>query len=292
MANVTQEELCATSATTRVIYRPTAFNFVDMQEKADAYLETVRAEAARISKEARAELTRLRDVTNAELEQKQRELQQLKQKLNEREQQLEAESQRLDSLHDEIEKAAYDEAKAKGHKEGYDCGYAEGYADGENKALTDYQERLQQEADKITRDAFQTLMPALETAIEKLASAENIFLSRWEECALQVATTIAQQAINRELPNMIDVPLKLLREALELAVGSVRLKIRMNPNDAEALRQEIDTLMNQITPAAETEVIADIRISPGGCYLETTCGTIDQRIDSRLERIVSELGEH
>ena len=284
MANVTQEEQ-------RVVYRPTPFNFVDMQEKADAYLEAVRVEATRIAEEARAELTRLRNAANAELEQKKRELQEIEQKITERENQLEAETQRVHLMRDEIKKTTYDEAKAKGHKEGYDSGHAEGYAVGENQALTDYQERLQQEADTITKDAFQTLMPALETAIEKIAVAENLFVSRWEEGAIQVAAAIARQTINRELPNMIDVPLQLLREALELAVGSVQLKIHMNANDVEALRQEIDTLIQKIAPAAETEVVADIRVSPGGCYLETTYGTIDQQIDSRLKRIVSEVGQ-
>jgi len=284
MANVTQDEH-------RVIYRPTPFNFVDMQEKADAYLETVRAEASRISEEVRAELTQLRDVANAELEQKRRELRKFEQELHEREKRLESETKRVHQLRDEIEKAAYDEAKAKGLQEGYDCGHGEGYAVGETRALSDYQERLQQEADTITKEAFQTMIPALETAVDKLVSAKNLFLTSWEEGAVQVAATIAQQAINRELPNMIDVPLRLLREALELAVGSVRLKIRMNPQDAEALRQEIDTLINKIAPAAETEIIGDNRISPGGCYLETTYGTIDERLESRLERIVSELGQ-
>ena len=291
MANVIQEEHRATGATTRVIYRPSPFNFVDMQEKADAYLETVRAEVARISEEARAELTQLRNAANAELERKRRELQEVERELAEREKQLATESKRVQSLRDEIEKAVYDEAKNKGHKEGYDCGHSEGYADGENKALTDYQERLQQEADSLTKQAFQTLTPALESAIEKLVTAESLFVSLWEEEALHVAAAIAHQAINRELPNMVDVPLRLLRETLELAVGSVRLKVRMNPQDIESLRQEIDTLVGKITPAAETEVVADMRISPGGCYLETTQGIIDQRIESRLERIVAELGE-
>jgi len=285
MVNATQDEQ------QRVIYRPTPFNFVDMQEKADAYIASVRTEAARIAEEARAELTRLRNEANAELEQKKRELRNVERELAEREEQLAAESKRVQSLRDEIEKAACDEAKAKGHKEGYESGHAEGYAAGEKQALTDYQERLQQEADTLTKEAFQTLMPALETAVDKLVSAENLFVSLWEEEAMQVAAAIAHQAINRELPNMVDVPLRLLREALELAVGSVKLKIRMNPQDIESLRQEIDTLVNKITPAAETEVVADGRISPGGCYLETTQGIIDQRIESRLERIVSELGE-
>ena len=284
MANATQQDH-------RVIYRPTPFNFVDMQEKADAYIASVRAEAARIAEEARAELTQLRNEANAELEQKKRELREVERQLAERENQLATESRRVQSLRDEIEKAAYDEAKANGHKEGYESGHAEGYAAGEKQALTDYQERLQQEADTITKEAFQTLMPALESTIDKLVTAESLFVSLWEEEAMQVAAAMAHQAINRELPNMVDVPLRLLREALELAVGSVRLKIRMNPQDIEALRQEIDTLVNKITPAAETEVVGDARISPGGCYLETTQGIIDQRIESRLERIVTELGE-
>ena len=272
-----------------MIYRPSPFNFVDMQAKADAYLETVRAEAGRIAEEARAELTQLRNTANAELEQRRRELQETERRLAEREKQLEADSQRVQALRIEIEKAQYDEAVAKGHREGYDQGHAKGYAAGEERATLDYDERLQREADAITKEAFQTLMPALETAVDKLVSAESLFVSLWEESTLRVAAAIAEQAISRELPNMIDVPLRLLREALELAVGSVRLKIRMNPQDVASLRQEIDLLIVKVTPVAETEVVADERITPGGCYLETTSGTIDQRLESRLERIVSEL---
>lgn len=282
MSNMPQQEQT-------VIYRPTPFNFVDMQEKADAYLEAVRAEAARIADEARAELTRLRNASNAELEQKRLELSTWEQKLTERERKLEEESARVGLLREEIENGKYEEAEKKGRTEGYDAGHAEGYAAGEKKALSDYDERLKQEADALTQERVSTLMPALEKVIANLVSAENMFVSRWEEGTLQVAAAIAQQAINRELPQMMDVPLKLLREALELAVGSVRLKIRMNPQDIESLGQEIDTVISQISPVAETEIIADMRVSQGGCYLETSQGTIDQRIESRLERIVSEL---
>jgi flagellar biosynthesis/type III secretory pathway protein FliH len=285
MANVTQDEQ-------RVIYRPTPFNFIDMQEKADAYLVSVRAEAARIAEEARAELTRLRNEAAMELEQKKQELQDVEQQHTEWENQLEVESRRVSLLRAEIEKANYEEARENGHKDGFESGHAEGYAAGEKQAMVDYQIRLQQEADQITKEAFQTLMPALETVVDKLVTAENLFVSLWEEEALHVAAAIARQAVNRELPNMVDVPLRLLREALELAVGSVQLKIRMNPQDVESLRQEIDTLVSKITPAAETEIVADVRISPGGCYLETTLGIIDQRIESRLERIASDLGQY
>ena len=284
MANVSQEEQ-------QVIYRPTPFNFVDMQEKADAYIETVRAEAARIADETRAELTRLRNSVNTDLEVKERKLAELERSLLEREKKLEEETKRVNALKGEIEKATYDEAKDKGHKEGYDNGYEQGHAAGAEKAEADHEERVKQEAGSMTQEVLLTLMPAIEKAVDNLVTAENIFVSKWEQGALQVASAIAQQAIGRELPQMIDVPLKLLKEALELAIGSVRLKIRMSPQDIDSLGQEIDTLVRLITPLAETEIVADIRIMPGGCYLETSQGTIDQRIESRLDRIVSELGE-
>ncbi|MDR1494161.1 MAG: hypothetical protein LBT05_15780 [Planctomycetaceae bacterium] len=275
----------------QVVYRPQPFNFVDMQKKADEYLDSVRAEAARIAESAKSEIARLRNAVNEELDQKKQELADEKRRLDEREKKLSEESNHLKTLRQEIESAKYNEHEERGYKAGYEKGNQDGYKTGEEKALADYDARLKQEAEKITQESLKTLKPALETAIENLRQAENAFVSRWEEGALHVTAAIASQAIRRELPNMADVPLKLLREALELAVGCTRLKIRMNPQDAEALNQEIHTLIQKILPIAETEIIPDVRVTPGGCYLETSQGIIDQRVESRLERIVSELME-
>ncbi|MDR1385010.1 MAG: hypothetical protein LBJ67_14350 [Planctomycetaceae bacterium] len=275
----------------QAIYRPQPFNFVDMQAKADEYLDSVRIEAARIAESAKSEIAGLRNTVNEEIRQKKQELIDEKRQLDERETKLSDEASRLKTLRQEIESAKYNEAEERGYQEGYARGNQEGYKVGEEKALTDYDERLKQEADRITKESLKTLKPALEMAIENLKRAENVFVSRWEEGALRIVAAMARQAIRRELPNMADVPIKLLREALELAVGCTQLKIRMNPQDTEALNQEIHTLIQKILPIAETEIIADIRVTPGGCYLETSQGIIDQQIESRLERIVSELVE-
>ncbi|MCL2349575.1 MAG: FliH/SctL family protein [Planctomycetaceae bacterium] len=276
----------------QVIYRPTPFNFEDIQEKADEYLNTVRGEAARIAENARKEIISLRDRINQELVDKRAELAKKEKELHARQEKLNVEAEQVKSLRQEIEAAKYEEARESGRKTGYEQGHAEGYDAGKEQALADYDVRLKAEADRITGESLATLMPALKAAVEHLSNAENKFVASWEQGALRVASAIAHQAISRELPNMIDVPLRLLREALELAVGSMRLKIRMNPDDVEALQSQIDTLVREITPAAETEIISDIRVASGGCYLETTQGIIDQRIESRLERIVSELEQY
>jgi len=275
----------------QVIYHPQPFNFVDMQTKADEYLDSVRAEAARITDSAKSEISRLRDSVNEELNRQKQELADRERQLDEQAKKLADEEKRLKTLRQEIEAAKYNESEKRGYDAGFEQGNQDGYKAGEEKAKTDYDERLKKEADRITPESLKTLKPALEKAIENLVEAENVFVSRWEEGALHITAAMARQAIRRELPNMADVPIKLLREALELAVGCTRLKIRMNPQDVESLNQEIHTLIQKILPIAETEIIADIRVTPGGCYLETSQGIIDQRIESRLERIVSELIE-
>ncbi|MDR1958570.1 MAG: hypothetical protein LBQ54_05960 [Planctomycetaceae bacterium] len=271
------------------IFRPVAFNFQDIRESADAYLAKVKSEAARIAAETKAEIERLRTEISADLT-SQRQVLEIKEKeILAREEKVKAEEAKLGDRQKTIETAKYEEAFEQGKREGYDAGFKQGYETGEKQALTDYNERLSQECHSIITNRLETLFPAVQAAVSQLKESEAMFLACWEQQTVQLAATIARQTISRELPNMADVPLKLLREALELAIGSVRLKIRMNPRDVEFLEPEIDRLIRQITPAAETEIVSDIRISPGGCYLETSQGMIDQRLESRLARIQEEL---
>jgi flagellar biosynthesis/type III secretory pathway protein FliH len=132
-------------------------------------------------------------------------------------------------------------------------------------------------------------MPALQSMLAQFETARQSFLQLWEESAINVAAKIASRAISRELPNMLDVPLKLLRESLELGAGSTSVRIRLNPGDYAALHPQMAMLIEEIMGAAQTEIVPDGKISPGGCVLETALGVIDNQIESRLERIEQEL---
>ena len=273
------------------IFRPVSFNFQDIREKADTYLANVRAEAARIAMETKNEIARLKNEVSTELDATRKACDEKARQQLIKEEELTKKESDLVKLKKEIEQTQFQEAHDQGKKEGYDTGFKEGYAAGEQQALVDYEEKLHNESRQIMAEQLETVMPAVQEAVKQLQMSKASFLLRWEQQTIQVATAIANQTISRELPNMIDVSLKLLKEALELAVGSVRLRIRMNPQDVEYLRPEIERLIQEITPAAESEVVEDMRILPGGCFLETSQGTIDQRIQSRLSRIEEELSQ-
>ncbi len=292
---------------TPITYRPVPFNFVDLEEKATDYLARVKSEALQLAAQARNEVARLRETTLAEIEQNRtharqeaetlrKQLSDLNTKLREeeehfkkRKEQLEAEAVKLKQSLKQNEEAARKQGYEDGKQLGYDEGKASGYADGELQATVDYAEKLRNEAEVQLGAQLETLLPALREMVGRLETAKQSFLLLWEQSAIHVAKTIAEKAIARELPEMVDVPLKLLREALELAAGGTSIKVRLNPHDYESLRPQVDILVTEMAHAARTEIVPDGKISSGGCVLETSLGMIDNRIEARLERIEQEL---
>ncbi len=277
------------STSTPPIFKPVAFNFVDLQTKAEDYLAKIKAEARQIMETARAEVAKLREEIRIEQEHSQTLAEKIKTDSEAFNKRLAEETEFLDKKRKEVETDAYNAGYELGKKEGYDEGRKTGYADGELQASLDHDAKVKQEVQIQLAGKLETLLPSLQSAVGQIQTAQQSFLLLWEQSAVHVASAIANRAIARQLPEMVDVPLRLLREALELAVGCSQMKIRLNPTDYETLEPQIATLISELSGAAETEIIEDIRITRGGCLLETSLGTIDQRIESRLERIKMEL---
>ena len=135
----------------------------------------------------------------------------------------------------------------------------------------------------------ETNLPTLNELTGKLKGARGTLIEFWEKNILQVAAGIAHQMVARALPEMKDLPVSLLRDALEMTVGCTSVKVRMNPDDLNALRAPAEALLKEFSQITSAELIADARIQPGGCEVETSMGVIDQQLESRLKRIIEEL---
>ncbi|MDR2170864.1 MAG: hypothetical protein LBP59_12040 [Planctomycetaceae bacterium] len=294
-------------ASKAVKYRPVPFNFVDLEEKAADFMAKVKSDALYVATQARSEVVRLREEALSEIERTRElarveaetirgQLDELNRRLREEEANFQNRKLQLETEMSELrEQLRIDEAAARqsGYDEGYKLGYSEGntkgYSDGEFQATVDYAERVRNEASVQLGAQLETLLPAVKKMIELLETARQSFLQLWEQSAIRFAVLIAERAISRELPNMIDVPLRLIRESLELGTGSTAMKVRLNPDDYESLKPQIDLLIDELSIAAQTRIVADGKISKGGCALETSLGIIDNQIGSRLERIEQEL---
>ena len=126
-------------------------------------------------------------------------------------------------------------------------------------------------------------------AVRDVRDAKHDWLTHWEKSAVHVAAEIAGRLIRGELARQPEIPLKLVREALELAAGSTRLRILLHPKDYQTLSRQVEVLVKELSGLAQAEVVADAGISPGGCRVETAFGQIDQQFEAQLARIEEEL---
>jgi flagellar assembly protein FliH len=199
-----------------------AFNFHDMSDRANAYLENVRRQAAQIVAQAQEEAAQVR---------------------------------------------------------------RQAEEDGRQAAEQAAQRTVLAQLDK----QLQTLLPALGQAIDGIQQAKQAWMQRWEENAIRLAVAIAGRLVRRELSQSPEITLQFVREALELAAGSNRVKLHLNPQDYQALGEQTKKLALEIGELAPADIVADATVSPGGCRVFTEFGEIDQRIETQLARIEQEL---
>ncbi len=138
-------------------------------------------------------------------------------------------------------------------------------------------------------EEMKTLAPALDQVIEDLGRAKQDWLAHWETRAVHLATAIAEKILRRELEKSPEITLDLVQDALRLTEGSTDLKILMSPKDVETLGGQVKQLTENMSRIASAEVVADDRILPGGCRIETKRGAVDNTFAAQLARIEEEL---
>lgn len=134
-----------------------------------------------------------------------------------------------------------------------------------------------------------TLRPVLKQFSTELTHARQSWLAQWELQAVQLATAIAARVIRSELSRQPNIPVALVAEALKLVSGKPEIRILLNPEDHRQLGDHIRSLAAEMAGVSAAAVVADASMARGGCRIDTRHGTIDQSIESQLQRIELEL---
>ncbi|MDO5579851.1 MAG: FliH/SctL family protein [Planctomycetia bacterium] len=265
------------------------FAFSSLENRTQDYLARIRGEADRIAKQTKEEIHRLKEQTENELQASRRSLDHLQKDLENREKDLVNRERNLRQLEEEIRKETVEKNRQAGFEEGRQEGISAGYQSGLDQAKKEYEEKVRHEFEDRVHSLVEQQVPLLDGMVKELLDIRQSLLKCWENNILQVAAALAYQTIGKNLPSLPNVPLELLREALELSLGCTLLKVRMNPQDLETLKDPINDLLREVGILSHTELEGDPKITPGGCVVETGQGLIDQQLDVRLDRIISEL---
>jgi len=265
--------------------------FETLERKTSEYLARVRREAEQIVEEGKIAVEELRRDLTTTLQREREAIANEAANLEKARRQLESDANDLEERKRALEKETFEEARADGYKKGLEDGEVEGRRTGLLRAQEEFEARVAQEAESRAKTIVDAELAPLRKVVEELKNARQDLLKNWEVNVMQIAAAIAYQAIMREPSLIREAPLELLREALELSMNCATLKIRMNPTDVKRLRPQIDDLLEETGNLAKSEVISDAKITSGGCLVETSTGVVDERLESRLERIVAELSE-
>lgn len=266
---------------------------VEVSRQADlsSALEQIRSEAEQIIASAQAEIAQIRSQTLAAIQHERQALEERAFALDAARKQLDEDANVLEQQYRQMQDEAFEDARKKGYEQGLKEGKKEGYKVGKEEATASFEQKAAEEVSRRTRDACDVALAPIRKLVHEMKGTRQALLKNWEENILQISAAIAYQTIMREPTLLNDAPLDLLREALELAMNCATLKIRMNPRDVENLNDSIRTILEETGNLAKSEVVSDPKITPGGCLVETSLGVVDERLESRLERIVAELSE-
>jgi flagellar assembly protein FliH len=161
----------------------------------------------------------------------------------------------------EIEEAA----RVQGYNVGFEQGHAAGLA----------------AAEEATAEALRRLQILVASVHENHA----VFFRAAERQVVDLALQIAQKVVEREVENMPDLAVNVIRAALEEMDARTAVRIRVNPDDVELLRRRWSQVVPAGVGADRIELQADERVQPGGGVIETTHGEVDAQLETKLAQL-------
>lgn len=161
--------------------------------------------------------------------------------------------------------------------------YAEGFEHGRLAGSQETRDALQAPLQQQAHELTQRVTDLLQQAQSRFDQLEDVLASQ----LLELACDLARQVVRRELAQPLE-PLKaVVQEALALAVQDSRpATLRLHPQDLELLRNQLPEVLD----ATALKLLADERLTPGGCLVESAQGAVDGTLEKRWSRAVANLG--
>ena len=174
-----------------------------------------------------------------------------------------------------------DGAAEKGYREGYEKGLREGLQSGKEEGL----KLAQQQAESEIND----LLQRWEKTLTDFENQRAGLLRQAREDVLRLALAVAEKVVHAAVELTPEAALQQAEKAIALISEPSELRLRVNPADLQIFREHLPELEKRLRGSEALELQADDDVSPGGCVVAHGKGIIDARIETQLERIISDL---
>jgi flagellar assembly protein FliH len=151
--------------------------------------------------------------------------------------------------------------------------FAKGFAQGERAGLEAAGQR------------GEAMLTRLMETLEELAALRAQMIHQTERQMVQLALAIARRVIQREVSLDQDLLVAMARVALDRLGESARITVRLNPEDFDVTGAARAAQLE----GSHVTIVADARISRGGCRVESDLGVLDAGVDAQLHEIARAL---
>lgn len=157
----------------------------------------------------------------------------------------------------------------------YQAGWQQGFTEGGEQA--------RQEHTGLLTEARKTLEDAADERDKIIRGAED-------EIA-QLAVAVARKIIFREMSSDQSIIGDIVTEAIKKVTDREEITVKVNPADLDQVLGRQDELTGTVKGIRKLKIMADNAVSQGGCFIETSNGTVDARLESQLAEIQQSLLE-
>lgn len=162
-------------------------------------------------------------------------------------------------------------------------------ADGLAAAESEFEQRVQDAAQKLSDQRCRTAIASCEATVKQLAEDTKGWLGQWRNGTVELASRIADKVVRHTLPDSNELLRVWLEESLVAMRDSRELRVLVNPDDFAVAGRYLQQMSKTVPAAAAVEVIPDPEIELGGCVVRSAQGSIDQQLSTQLERLVEQL---
>lgn len=153
--------------------------------------------------------------------------------------------------------------------------FAKGYANGERAGA----EAAATRGEAMLRRLAQTL--------DELASLRAEMVRKTERQLVELALALARRIVHREVTLDRELLVAMARVAIDRLGDRVAATVRLHPDDFAMV--SAGGASGGSGPAPGVTVVADPRVSAGGCLVESDFGLIDVSIDAQLSELAAAL---
>jgi len=162
-----------------------------------------------------------------------------------------------------IESEAYEKGFAQGEKDGFEMG----------------SKKLEKILDQI-----------LDTLQDMLAYRQD-FIKKYEKEMLHLIRAIAEKVVRVAVRMDNQIVRETIFEAFSLAADCSEVTVRVNPEQVAYVKEIRPEFFDRISGLKSITIESDPSITCGGCFMETTFGNVDARLETQLKKITKVL-EH